>query len=127
MLLKELKQIVDLEISRGKKETDVVATVKNEAGLGARAFVGVKNAWVGFDWEAGQFRIETSEPVCRLGCRYVDPQPMWWHQYIYPNKKIANIYCCPKCEHHLKKTSKYCDNCGQAVQLPEKPTITTKV
>lgn len=46
-------------------ELTVAVPVTGESSIGARAFVGIKNASHGFDWEAGFVYLLTEESVTR--------------------------------------------------------------
>ena len=128
MLLKELKQIVDRAVESGKENNEVVVATSNECGLGARPSVGVRFACAGIGWEAVQFRLEPSEPVFKLGYRPTDRRTVIWNQYVYKDGALRkNVFHCPSCESVLRNKSNYCHHCGQAVQFPEKPTITANV
>lgn len=101
-----------LQVERRKPEDiDVVITTELPyATLGQRPCTGVRCVGMGFDWEAGQFRITPEDKL--IAVKHDVPQHvMEWR----------GNYHCPKCEHMLsakrKKTDiRFCSRCGQAVK-----------
>lgn len=102
-----------LQVGQRKPEDiDVVITTELPyATCGQRPCTGVRSVSLGFDWEAGQFRITPNEKL--MAVRHNVPQPVIvWHEN----------YHCPKCEHMLSKgkakkpSIRYCFHCGQAVK-----------
>ena len=111
--LTRLKEIIDsvVEVERHPENVEIVIDIELPyATLGARPCVSVYCAGMGFDWEAGQFRITPEE---KLMCRKHDaPQDVIPHD--------GNYYC-PKCHHLLSKKYKnsdihFCSVCGQEVK-----------
>ena len=52
------------------KESQVVITIENfEANLGRRPYEKVRSVGTGFDWEAGQFRIEPENKLMEVSKR----------------------------------------------------------
>ena len=52
------------------KESQVVITIENfEANLGGRPYEKVQSVGLGFDWEAGQFRIEPENKLMEVSKR----------------------------------------------------------
>ena len=109
-LIVSVKAVLQVE-SRKPEDIDVVITTELPyATFGQRPCVGVRNAVMGFDWEAGQFRITPNEKL--MAVRHGVPQPVIvWRENHY----------CPKCEHMLSKKAKkpsirYCFHCGQEVK-----------
>lgn len=112
MTLNKLKSAVDtaLQYERHPENVDVVITTKLPyATCGQLPYAGVKYVGMGFDWEAGQFRIE---PIEDLICIKHDiPQTV---------VEYRGTYCYPKCERILGKRKntdiRFCSKCGQAVK-----------
>lgn len=113
MTLTELKNAIDiaLQFEKNPDNVDVVITTKLPyMTVGQAPCVGVKSAYMGFDWEAGQFRIIPEENLMCI--KHDVPQEVInWN----------DVYCCPKCEHILSINNKdldikFCSKCGQAVR-----------
>lgn len=102
-----------LQFERRKPE-DIEVVISTELPYmtcGQSPCTGVKWAGMGFDWEAGQFRITPEDKL--MAVKHDAPQKvMEWREN----------YHCPKCEHMLSKNKKntairFCERCGQAVKL----------
>lgn len=113
MTLNELKSAVDtaLQYERHPENVDVVITTKLPyATYGQLPYAGVKCVGMGFDWEAGQFRITPAEDLMCI--RHDVPQMVM---------EYRGNYFCPKCEYMISKGRKYdavrfCCKCGQSVR-----------
>ncbi len=113
MKLTELKEKVDMATRiqpRPENVEVVISTVLPYATVGQRPCVGVKYVGMGFDWEAGQFRIEPEEKLI-IRKNDVPQKILEWE----------GNYHCPKCEKMLSKSRKkpelrFCSWCGQAVK-----------
>lgn len=101
-----------LQIERRKPEDiDVVITTELPyITCVQRPCTGVRCVCMGFDWEAGQFRITPEDKL--MAVKHNVPQMvMEWRE----------SYHCPKCEHMLstkkkKNDIRFCSRCGQAVK-----------
>ena len=112
MTVRRLKEIVDfaMEVERHPEKAEVVINIELPyATCGARPCIGVLCAGMGFDWEAGQFRITPEEKVMCLKDN-VPQKVLEWE----------GRYHCPKCEHMLSKKKdkdiRYCSRCGTGVR-----------
>lgn len=99
-----------LQYERHPEDVDVVITTKLPyATCGQRPCTEVTSVGMGFDWEAGQFRITPQEDLMCI--RHDVPQKVW---------KLRDAFFCPKCEYSLggrKDTGiRFCSKCGQAVK-----------
>ena len=100
-----------LQVEKRKPEDiDVVITTELPyMTCGQRPCTGVHYACMGFDWEAGQFRITPEDKL--IAVKHDVPQQV---------REWNNNYHCPKCEHMLakrkNKSIRFCSNCGQAVK-----------
>jgi len=113
MKLTQLASAVNsaLEHERRPEEIDVVITTALPyMTCGQLPCACVRFASMGFDWEAGQFRIMPDEALMAV-------------KHDVPQKVIEwrGNYHCPKCEHMLsgkrKKTDiRFCSQCGTAVK-----------
>lgn len=108
MTLSELKVHVDDMVRAGYGEKTVVITL-SQPSVGARASVGIKGIFSGFDWEHNQIRIEPTELICKRGRAKDDPAKINIFAFSYPKK----FYLCPMCEERVKKDNQYCPRCGQ--------------
>ena len=113
MKLVKLKEIVDFAMQQERHPETINVVITAELPYmtaGQKPYVGVKYAAMGFDWEAGQFRITPEEKV--MACKHDGPQTV---------VEWRGMYCCPKCETTLSKNRKnwdikYCYKCGRAVK-----------
>ena len=114
MNLFELMKAINLaKLIESRKLENIDVVIDTElpyATVGQRPCIGVKYAGMGFDFEAGQFRIEPKEKL--IAIRHDVPQNVidW-----------RGNYHCPKCEYMLSKNRKntdirFCSKCGQAVK-----------
>lgn len=99
-----------LQFERHPEKIDVVITTKLPyATCGQLPCTDVKHVGMGFDWEAGQFRIDPQEDL--MCVRHDVPQAVF---------EYRGTYCCPKCERTLGKRKdtdiRFCSKCGQAVK-----------
>ena len=115
MNLLQLKSAIDtaLKIEKNAENINVVITTKVPyAYCGQRPCTNVASAGMGFDFEAGQFRITPEEDLMCI-------------KDNVPQKVIefSDMYFCPKCEYALSVTKsnsiKFCSKCGQAVAWDE--------
>jgi len=113
MTLTELKNAIEtsLKFERNPDNINVViSTALPYATYCQRPCEDVRYAGMGFDWEAGQFRIEPKEKL--MAVKHDVPQMVM---------EYRNNYHCPKCEHMLSGKRKntdirFCSRCGQAVK-----------
>ena len=113
MKLTQLASAVNsaLEHERRPEEINVVITTALPyITCGQLPCADVRCAGMGFDWEAGQFRITPAEALMAV-------------KHDVPQRVIERHenYHCPKCEHMLSgkrknKDIRYCSKCGQAVK-----------
>lgn len=112
MKLTELANAIDLTLKfeRRPENIDVVITTKLPyATCGQCPCTGVSAVGMGFDWEAGQFRITPQEDLMCV-------------KHDVPRRVIDNLdmYYCPKCQRSLgarKNTDiRFCSRCGQEVK-----------
>ena len=115
MTLKKLSELVEFYMD-GHKNDKVLITL-SQPSVGARAFVDVQGVYAGFDWEDGQIRIETVEPIITKYNNRDIGKPARCEEYGeeqgYARKRIVRH--CPICENFLRKDDKYCSRCGQRV------------
>lgn len=87
----------------------VITTTLPYATCGQRPCTGVRSVGMGFDWEAGQFRITPQEPL--MCVKHDAPQVV---------REWRGAYHCPKCERLFGKRKdtdiRFCSKCGQAVK-----------
>ena len=111
----KLVQLIDavnsaLRYERYPENIDVVITTKLPyVTVGQLPCTDVKSVGMGFDWEAGQFRITPQEDL--MCVKHDVPQAVI---------EYNGTYHCPKCERMLGKRKnidiKFCSKCGQAVK-----------
>lgn len=114
----KLLQLIDainlaLKYEKHPENIDVVIDISLPCiTYGARPYEEVSLANMGFDWEAGQFRITPKETLMRV----IDDTPQLVLEW-------GGAYHCPKCERTLSKKKdvdiRYCSKCGLAVQWNE--------
>lgn len=115
MTLKELKTAIDAALRFEHNPENINVVISTELPYitcGQRPGVEVRYAGMGFDWEAGQFRIEPKEKV--MAVKHDVPQTVieW-----------EGNYHCPKCEYRLSRSRnrniRFCSKCGQAVKFDD--------
>ena len=114
----KLPQLIDainlaLKYERHPENIDVVIDISLPyITCGARPYEEVSSANMGFDWEAGQFRITPKETLMCVK----DDTPQLVREW-------GGAYHCPKCEKTLSKKKdvgiRYCSKCGLAVKWNE--------
>lgn len=116
MNLQELKKTVDdsigICICSDPNKIPVLITLA-EKSVGARASCGVGFAFMGIDWEHGQFRIEPDTMIVRLLEEGIAEEVTC---EIIDGKKY---YFCPNCESRIAKNDFYCRYCGQKLREDE--------
>ena len=113
--LLELKNSVDFEIQhlRSYQHPEDIPVLVNlaEPSVGAMASVNVNYVGIGFDWESGQFRINTDRKLVFKGNSLNDIK----HVRLEPFEG-RNYYWCPRCDSRVNKDEKFCRNCGQKMK-----------
>lgn len=111
MTLKELKTAIDaaLRFEHNPEKVEVViSTQLPYITCGQSPCAKVKYAGMGFDWEAGQFRIVPDEKL--MAIKHNVPQAVL---------EWEGNYHCPKCEYRISssinKNIHFCNRCGQAI------------
>ena len=65
-----LNELAENPYWKQDKESQVVITIENfEASLGGRPYEKVQSVGLGFDWEAGQFRIKPENKLMEVSKR----------------------------------------------------------
>jgi hypothetical protein len=118
MTLGELKSETERLCILGYENASVLITLSQKS-VGARAAEEVRGIYSGFDWEAGQVRIEPKSAIVS--------------EKISRDVKVpaVRIVCggtskriCPKCELKLRADDFYCARCGQAIAKGDEKIIT---
>ncbi|WP_097005318.1 zinc ribbon domain-containing protein [Lacrimispora amygdalina] len=113
MNLEEIKKQIDFIYENtpdySRKGKEVVITL-NESSIGARACTSVKLIYPGFDWEAGQIRIEPETLIVSQKKNYIDIMNII-HRDTFDGK--SRVYVCPRCDGKINKSDKFCRYCGQ--------------
>lgn len=115
MNLLELKTNVDYVINnlrdyQNPKDITIAITL-SEDSVGARAFTRIYSVGMGFDWENGQFRIETQDPIIKKGNSLNDIKKVKCEPF-----EGRNYYFCPRCESKISKDDKFCRYCSQKLK-----------
>ena len=112
MKLPQLIDAINLALKYEKHPEDINVVIDVYApyiSYGARPYEEVSSANMGFDWEAGQFRITPKETLMCVK----DDTPQLVREW-------GGSYHCPKCERILSKKKnvdiRYCSGCGLAVK-----------
>lgn len=105
MTVRELFNRLHFALDRGFEDSEVLITLKDPS-VGARANVGIDYAGMGFDHEAGQFRLEPDEHLYK-SLRMDEPAGV---------SKLENFYICNKCLRKVAKDDRYCRHCGQKLR-----------
>ena len=109
-LIKLMETINDALIHEKQNAKDIEVVIDTElpyATVGQRPSTGVKYAFMGFDWEAGQFRITPEKRLIAIE----DAVPQ-----MVTDWSGSGVYCCPKCGHVLSKGKRKLE-CGTAVNV----------
>lgn len=115
MNIKELKEKLNFYEKR-LDENDPVVIELAEPSVGTKAHCDVENIATGIDWDMGKLWIYPKKKLLSYEKDRDIPQMAYRITYTkYPGSKKQ--IKCPKCESHLRKTDKYCSNCGQAILL----------
>lgn len=112
MKLSQLKRAVDLSFKTQKDPDNIEVVITTRTPYitcGQLPYTDIACVGMGFDWEAGQFRITPQEDLMKV--KHDVPQKVL---------KWLDIYYCPKCEYMLGtnryENTRYCSRCGQAVK-----------
>lgn len=113
MTLNELKQAIEgarIFPHESPDEIEVIITLQ-EPSMGPRAGVSLKHAIMGFDWEAGQFRLQPEDALARKGralgdamepgCRKMDGRM---------------VHYCRNCGEQVLTRDNFCSRCGQKLK-----------
>lgn len=109
--LLDLKRIVDAICKKTPnhmhpKDIPVLINL-SEMSIGPGASEPVTGAYIGFDWEADQFRLYTKEKIIHEQLKRDNPR-----KSIERDK----ISWCPNCTCHVGKSDSYCKHCGQKLE-----------
>lgn len=111
----DLKKAIDLTIEHSNNYTDFnevpVLVTMAEPSLGSRAAAAVICAGMGFDWESGQFRLDTNKELVNKGNTLSDVKPVVCRPY-----DGRNLYWCPRCGNRVSKDDHFCRSCGQQMR-----------
>jgi hypothetical protein len=115
MNLEQLKRIIDGTIGDLKgyenpSEIPVLISLSN-GSVGARSSCEVSHVEIGFDWESGQFRIEPSMRLVKLGTSFTDIQTPRVEEF-----DGRKYYFCMRCESKISKDDKFCRYCSQKLK-----------
>ena len=119
MRLDELKKTVDVLVKDGHGNNEVVVSVA-EVGFGTAPYSPVVDVSIGIDWECGQVRIATKDPIVR---KFKD------RDKAIPKINGKNLgvgmfpYMCPDCGRKVRKDDRYCSHCGQRIEGVEPAKI----
>lgn len=113
MTLLQLANAINMRLQHEKHPENidvVISTRLPYATCGQSPCTGVTCVGMGFDWDAGQFRITPEDEL--MAVKHDVPQKVW---------EWRDSYLCPKCEHRLagkqkKPDVRFCNHCGQAVK-----------
>jgi len=115
MNLQELYDIAKSEIANlhdYEDPRDITVLINlAERSVPSIAASGVKSIVMGFDWEAGQLRIEPECLLVKLGNNLNDEKLI---KKLKSDGKIS--HWCPRCEHKISCEDHYCRHCGQKLR-----------
>lgn len=111
MTLKELKEKIDklVEINehQGNDSLDV-RVITQDKSIGARASVGIKDIYRGFDWESGKVLIIPDNNI------YQETREDEIEKLEIPVAGTDKIVLlCPICEERVSKKDNFCKHCGK--------------
>ena len=114
MNLERLKEIVDFYYNKRNgelpKDIQVLITLKDPS-IGGRAYSTIENISMGFDWEAGELRIEPQKHLFTDGNKLSDVKTVI--QKEFNNRKY---YVCPTCFQKITKADYFCRYCSQKLK-----------
>lgn len=94
MNLKELKDKVDniCEFCDNPEEIEVCITTSDNS-VGPRAKVGIKNIYIGFDWEINQCRIDTKKEIISKEPEipYISFESVSYYALLYTKRKSVSL------------------------------------
>lgn len=93
-----------------ENDTPVLITL-SDSSVGGRAFCRVSCIHTGFDWEAGQLRIEPEEKIFKNIHRMDEPVGI-----IREECGDVSFNACGKCHMRIAKDDRYCRHCGQRLK-----------
>lgn len=118
MTLSELKTEAERLCILGYENASVLISL-NQSSVGARAAEEVRGIYAGFDWEAGQVRIEPKAAIVSERISRDVKVPAVRITYGDTYRRI-----CPKCELKLRADDFYCARCGQAISKGKDKIVT---
>lgn len=99
-----------LKIGDIKNDSPVLITL-SDAGAGCRAFCRVSGIHAGFDWEAGQLRIQPEEKIFKNIHRMDEPAGIIKEEF-----GGVSFNACVRCHMRIAKDDRYCRHCGQRLR-----------
>lgn len=107
----ELKKILESMIEKdGRISQRPLLITTNDESVCGREYVTVTNITQGGDWEKGQIRITTNEPIIRKHNSKDVKKDKLLITEKYTGKRYAR---CSSCNGRIARTDKYCKHCGQ--------------
>ena len=92
--------------SHENMENVSVLITTSESSIGGRACAGVKNIFMGFDWEHNQLRIEPEDKLLKQPIRDTG-------QIIKRELSGISYWGCSHCGRKVSKEDYYCKQCGR--------------
>lgn len=93
-----------------ENDTPVLITL-SDSSVGGRASCRVSGIYTGFDWEAGQLRIEPEEKIFKNILRMNEPIGI-----IREECGNVSFNACGRCHMRIAKDDRYCRHCGQRLR-----------
>lgn len=99
-----------LKIGDVKDDTPVLIAL-SDSSVGGRTSCRISGIHAGFDWEAGQLRIEPEEKIFKNIHRMNEPVGI-----IREECGDVSFNACGRCHMKIAKDDRYCRHCGQRLK-----------
>lgn len=99
-----------LKIGDVKDDTPVLITL-SDSSIAGRASCRVSGIYTGFDWDAGQLRINPEEKIFKNIHRMDEPVGIIKEEF-----GGVSFNACGRCHMKIAKDDRYCRHCGQRLK-----------
>ena len=117
MTLSQLNEAVRRAVAGTLSDPDKVDVriLLGFSGLGLRAYTGVSSASLGSNWSAQGFQLEPASELVEWRKNWDNPLPPI-EQTMDDGRRKLHTLRCPACPNEVKRTDRYCPQCGQRLK-----------